>query len=552
MHSPGTARGNRPARQQLALAPPQWAVPAAPPRPRRGRSRRIALLAVAACGLAAIARAQDAPGGGGGGDTGGATAPAGGGAPAGGAPAGGAAAVAPAAPDAAPGSLRAQIEGVLPGANAAPAGPTTAPAWIVTPGLSLQEQWTDNTFQTPSNRQSSLITQVSPSVSVTGSTARLQADLYYAPSAELYVPQSSQNQIGQNLGTDALLTLSPEQLYIKTTGYASVQSAFAGAAPNGAVALPQAGEVQTYNFSVEPYLTQRFGGWGALQVGASAGETSIDALGNGGGSQSLNSGQVFATFKSGENFGRLSSTVQLSSTQNTGTGALQGSNEQLANYQAGYAITRDVIALGSIGWEDIRYTGFGAPHYDDATWSVGAQLTPNPDSSIVVSYGHQQGATSASVNASYAPTARLRLFAQYSDGVTSAAQSLSNALVRRHVQRAGPADQPDDQPAAVPVQQLLRLQRRHLPVEEPDDQRLAAVAARRLPGVAAAADRDPGRQLLGRGRAGHHRQPGAAGRARCDQRHLRLVQLGARPEPGAEHQPVRAVQACCTTRRRCR
>ena len=401
---------------------------AAPPRPRRGRSRRIALLAIAVCGLAAIARAQDAPGGGGGGDTGGATAPAGGGAPAGGAPAGGAAAVAPAAPDAAPGSLRAQIEGVLPGANAAPAGPTTQPAWVVTPGLSLQEQWTDNTFQTPSNRQSSLITLVSPTVSVTGSTARLQADLYHAPSAELYVPQSSQNQIGQNLGTDALLTLSPEQLYIKTTGYASVQSAFAGAAPNGAVALPQAGEVQTYNFSVEPYLTQRFGGWGALQVGASAGETSIDALGNGGGSQSLNSGQVFATFKSGENFGRLSSTVQLSSTQNTGTGALQGSNEQLANYQAGYAITRDVIALGSIGWEDIRYTGFGAPHYDDATWSVGAQLIPNPDSSIVVSYGHQQGATAASVNASYAPTARLRLFAQYSDGVTTATQSLSNAL----------------------------------------------------------------------------------------------------------------------------
>ena len=118
MHSPGYRPWQSPARQQLALAPPQWAV-AAPPRPRRGRSRRIALLAIAVCGLAAIARAQDAPGGGGGGDTGGATAPAGGGAPAGGAPAGGAAAVAPAAPDAAPGSLRAQIEGVCPGQRGA-------------------------------------------------------------------------------------------------------------------------------------------------------------------------------------------------------------------------------------------------------------------------------------------------------------------------------------------------------------------------------------------------------------------------------------------------
>jgi uncharacterized protein (PEP-CTERM system associated) len=137
---------------------------------------------------------------------------------------------------------------------------------------------------------------------------------------------------------------------------------------------------------------------------------------------------VFATFKSGENFGRLSSTVQLSSTQNTGTGALLGSSENIANYQAGYAITRNVIALASIGWEDIRYTGIGAPHYNDVTWSVGAQLIPNPDSSITITYGHQQGATDAAVNASYAPTARVRLFAQYSDGITTAAQTLSDTL----------------------------------------------------------------------------------------------------------------------------
>jgi uncharacterized protein (PEP-CTERM system associated) len=413
----------------LALAPPQWAA-AAPPRPRRGRARRIALLAVAACGLAAIARAQDAPEGGGGT----AAAPGGGaaGGGAGGAPAGGVATPAPAAPDAAPGSLRAQIESVLPGVNAPPAGPTTQPAWIITPGLTVQEQWTDNTFQTPTDHKPSLLSIVSPSLSINGSTARLQADLYYAPNLEFYEPEATQNQVGQNFGGDALLTLAPEQFYIKATGFAGLQS-IAGATttttgPGGTVAQPTANELQTYNFSVEPYFTQRFGGWGALQVGALASEFTTGAVNGGAAVQSLTSRQEFATFKSGENFGRLLSTVQVSSTQNTGTGALQGSSQQLASYQAGYAITRDFIALASIGWEDIRYTGIGAPRYDDATWSVGAQLTPNPDSSIVVSYGHQQGATAASVNASYAPTARIRLFAQYSDGVTTAAQSVSNAL----------------------------------------------------------------------------------------------------------------------------
>jgi uncharacterized protein (PEP-CTERM system associated) len=409
----------------LALAPPHWAV-AAPPR-ATARGGRVAILVAATCGLAAIARAQ-APSGGG--DSGGG-APAGGGATPGGGAAGGggAAATAPAAPapsvsDAAPGSLRAAIENALPGVNVPPAA--AAPAWTITPGISLQEEWTDNTFNT-ANHKSSLITQIAPSIAINGATARLTADLYYAPSVSLYTPESSQNQVAQNLGADALLTLAPEELYIKATGYAAVQSLAAGTAPNGTTALPTSNEVQTYDFSIEPYAMHRFGGWGTLQVGVAASETRSDTLGNGANIQSLTTRQELASFTSGENFGRLSSTLAVSATQDTGTGTLQGASQTVASYQAGYAITHSIIALASIGWEDIRYGG-GALTYDDATWSLGVELTPNPDSSITVTYGHQDGATAAAVNASYAPTATIRLSAQYSAGITTAAQALNTAL----------------------------------------------------------------------------------------------------------------------------
>jgi uncharacterized protein (PEP-CTERM system associated) len=404
--------------------PPRGAAPAG--------LRRAAFVVAATCGLAAIARAQvadsgdsAAPAAAGGGGTGGTgtggtgTGGTGGGGTGGGAP----------ASDAVPGSLRAQIEGLLPGgANQPTGGPTTAPAWTVIPSIGLQEQWTDNAFDSASDRRASLITQLTPSLSINGASSRLTATLFYAPNLTLYSPQGSQNQIGQNLGADTLLTVSPEEFYIRTTGFAAVQTVSGLNAPQGTVVTNQANELQTYNFSIEPYVTHRFGGWGSLQVGAMASQTAAGPLGGGPATESLATRQEFATFASGENFGRLSSKVQLSATQETGTGALQGATDNTASYQAGYAITHSIIALASLGWEDIRYTGAGAPHYSDATWSIGTQLLPNPDSSITLSYGHQQGATAAAVNATYAPTATVRLFAQYSAGVTTAAQALNNAL----------------------------------------------------------------------------------------------------------------------------
>ncbi len=382
----------------------------------------VAALLAAAGGLAVAAHAQVT-------DAGGDTAPA--------AASGPAAAPAPAstapvstapASTGAPGSVRAAVAAVLPGTNQPVAGATTAPAWIVTSALSLQEGWTDNALQTSTNRVSSPITQIAPSISINGSTARLAADLYYSPSLLLYTSQSGQNQIGQNLGADATLTILPEEFSIAANGYAAVQSLTGGMALPGTAAVPLANQVQTYDFSIEPYLTHRFGGWGSLQIGASASQATAGAVGGGAAFQSLTATQEFATLTSGENFGRLSSTLAVSAAQDTGSGALQGAVQNLATYQAGYAITRGIVALGSIGWEDIAYGGPGAPRYNDATWSFGVKLIPNADSGITVSYGHQQGVTAAAVNATYVPTPHIVLTAQYAASVDTAAQALNSAL----------------------------------------------------------------------------------------------------------------------------
>jgi uncharacterized protein (PEP-CTERM system associated) len=347
--------------------------------------------------------------------------------------------------------LRGQIEAAfVAGGRGNPPPPSAGPAWLITPAISVQQEWTDNALQNSgvsgatgqaAPKQASFITVVVPSLSISGSTSRLTANFNYAPSVSYYSSVQGQNQVAQNLDATVLVTLIPDQLFLDLRGFAAVQSLGGASGPQGTQALSRQNQVQSYSFSASPYLDHRFGGWGTGQIGVSDSETSQGAVsGNltgGLGSQSVNTRAAFASFASGENFGRVLSNVKLLAQQSNGTGVLQGAYHDTASYQAGYAITHGITALAGVGWEDIRYGTPANLHIADATWSVGAKLTPNPDSSITVLYGHQDGVTAASLNASYAPTVRTRLYATYMDGISTDTEQLQTALANATLDSLG-------------------------------------------------------------------------------------------------------------------
>ncbi len=306
----------------------------------------------------------------------------------------------------------------------------------------MQQEWTDNAVQAgglqsgsappAAPRQASLITVLVPSLSIAGSSARLTANVTYAPSLSYYASLPDQNHVDQNVDATALVTLVPERAFLDLRGFAAVQALAGASGPPGTQALGKLNQVQSYSFSASPYLDQRFGGWGTGQLGVADSETSqgvlAGSLPGGLSAQTVNTRREFASFTSGENFGRVLSNVDLAASQSSGTGALQGAYRNTASYQAGYAVSHAITALAGLGWEDIFY---GAPdrlHIADATWSVGARLAPNPDSRITVLYGHQDGVTAASLDASYAPTPRLRLYASYTDRVSTDSEQLQTAL----------------------------------------------------------------------------------------------------------------------------
>lgn len=321
---------------------------------------------------------------------------------------------------------------------AVPPSTVSNPIWTVTPAIEVEEQWTDNAASGQSGKvQSSFISVLSPSLLVNADSARVTGTLNYAPRGYYYTSVTSQSRIDQNFAGYGHVTLMPEQLFVDLRAFGSVSALSGLAAPTQTVTLPRQNAVQNYSFAVTPYAVHHFGGWGTLQVGVALSNTiqqsqSGAALpGARSGNQSLRSVQETAEFTTGENFGRWSNDIQVSLGQEDGTGPLAGARRDIATWQAGYAITRTITALASIGYENIRYnaTGGGSGYrVSGATWAVGAKLLPNPDSMITVLYGRQDGATSLSLNASYAPTARTQLFARYSTGVSTAAEDLQNGL----------------------------------------------------------------------------------------------------------------------------
>ena len=196
--------------------------------------------------------------------------------------------------------------------------------------------------------------------------------------------------------------------------------------------------VENASFSISPYLERRFGGWGTGKIGylfqrtTQGGDNGVTPFGFNnntfgqpgyGTTGNLTSSNEFASFVTGENLNQVQNEVDLSATQYSGGGAVyQGAYRNYANDQLSYAINHSFALLGSIGYEDIHYSATGLnPSYtiSDVTWSVGARWTPNPDSSIQVRYGRQNGATDWNVNANYTPTARIKLTTTYTDGVTT-------------------------------------------------------------------------------------------------------------------------------------
>jgi len=238
-------------------------------------------------------------------------------------------------------------------------------------------------------------------------------------------------------------------------------------------------EFQTSSFSVTPYLMRRFGDWGTGRLGDTVSYSRSEQLSGffasplpsgGANGQSLVSNDASAHFASGEFLQFFQDSFDADLTQSrtslyangatlpAGQTASAGgfsSTSAIITDKVSYVLTRDLTVFASGGHEDISYTtpsaqsvtgvtyllgpsgqlvpvytfgNTGAPSIHDLIWSFGGTWTPNADSSLTVSYGHQNGFNSLTANGHYALTARTTLSVSYGSVLGTQLQNVQNQL----------------------------------------------------------------------------------------------------------------------------
>ena len=352
--------------------------------------------------------------------------------------------------------------------------PATAPTWVIRPSIGVDVGYTDNARRVSTGGKSDVFTIISPAVSVTGDSARVKTNLIYSPQLSVYASTPNQTQFSQFANGQTLITVAPDAVFLDLRGAITQSSLIGSGFDNGNTeTFNRQNQVQTTSFSITPYATQRFGGWGTGTIGYSFARTlqdraddsrafnqnnTFNTFGNGQGYGSignLTTQRERASFVSGENLGRINDMLTLEAIQYGGSGSYSGSHRNQVLNEVGYAVTRRFTVLGGLGYQDILYKGgggFGVSQPDvrinEPTWNVGGRYSPGPDSTVTVLYGRRDGSASVSVDGQFSPTARTRLVGRYSTGISSDIEDAQNLLETTSV---GPTGLLTDRATGAPV-----------------------------------------------------------------------------------------------------
>lgn len=346
--------------------------------------------------------------------------------------------------------------------------PPPGGGWTIIPSVSLQEAFNDNIFQVHSPRRADLTTYLSPGIAIAGDTSRLQLTARYSPMIEINAINGSQNALTQQLNAVGRLTVVPDRLYIDLRAVAGVQatngllgnysslgnagpatastSGLGTAAGNG-IGLAKNNRTQTWSAGISPYTVGRLGSYGDYRIGgsvdvshsASANDFFAVPFGGGNSTQSLVTTQQVAHFSSGDyltsfqdqldvNLSQSQTKNDLQNSQPFLTDGTTSSNRESISDQLTYHYNQTWAFFGSLGWEVIKYSGSNQLNINEGTWSIGTTVTPNPDTSVTLSYGRHEGQTAFNFNARYAATARTVVSASYSSTVGTQLQNVQRQL----------------------------------------------------------------------------------------------------------------------------
>ena len=139
-------------------------------------------------------------------------------------------------------------------------GENPARAWAIVPRVGLTGTLTDNIDLSSTDKQSGLISQLSPGIRIDARTARLNMYFDYALNAIAYSQGNNGNQVQNQLNTFGTLEAIDNWLFLDFSGqiYQQIINPFGVQSPSNAFANTNTTETSTYRLS--PYIKGQLGG----------------------------------------------------------------------------------------------------------------------------------------------------------------------------------------------------------------------------------------------------------------------------------------------------
>lgn len=329
----------------------------------------------------------------------------------------------------------------LPAPNDHPNPPGDAPSpWLITPVIQLWETATDNAGFTHTNRQADLETFVNPAVSLTGDTARAKVDLNYSPTFLRNAVVTSNDRIDQNFFGTGTFALVPDALFINTRGSAAEGSRTGSFGPIDPVNLRLNDRTQVLAYDAGPEWRFPLVEDATGDLRYSIGQTSF-----------YNNTGAFVPSADGQTL--VNSSISNGTLQDLRLYLDSGDRGNLISGQFTTEGTRDRIAngggtndtgtimiegqlrlspvfqlLGSVGYEDLRYSSLPSANVNDPTWYTGARWQNAKDAYAQLTYGHKQGFNSFQGQLHYPVTPLTAAFAEYGESVTTPQQQILDTL----------------------------------------------------------------------------------------------------------------------------
>ncbi len=223
--------------------------------------------------------------------------------------------------------------------------------WVIGPTLDVAEIYSDNVILSQSNKQSDLITEVNPGVSIRGEGRRVKASINYRMKNLIFANNSSRNSISNQLLGNVLTELSRDYLYVDVNGRIS-QALIRPSNSIPLVGVNSANVSNVYTYGVKPYFQHNFdnlynvyAGYGYNEVRYSNVETN-DAI--------IRNGEV--RIDSGARFTRL-------------TWRFSHKNKEIIRQPSNNFISKEsFVSIGYQVFDDIKVLAVvGSDKYDFAT-----------------------------------------------------------------------------------------------------------------------------------------------------------------------------------------